>query len=184
MGMLLRGLAYMHNMRIMHRDLKPANLLISAKGQLKIADFGLSRILEKDESDDESGVRIRKRQYSHQVATRWYRAPELLYGARYYTEAVDLWSVGCIFGELVNFSPIFPGENDIDQLGLVIRTMGTPNETIWPGVNQLPDFSKITFPETKPTPLENLIPEGDVVVVVYRFKLSASVPMDVSLNAP
>lgn len=156
MGMLLRGLAYMHSVHIMHRDLKPANLLISAKGQLKIADFGLSRIFEKD--DDH---RVRKRQYSHQVATRWYRAPELLYGARNYTEAVDVWSVGCIFGELVNFSPIFPGENDIDQLGLVIRTLGTPNETIWPGVHELPDFSKITFPETAPTPLESLIPEGD-----------------------
>jgi cell cycle related kinase len=63
-----------------------------------------------------------------------FRAPELLYGARKYTEAVDIWSVGCIFGELINFSPIFPGENDIDQLGLVIRTLGTPSEKNWPGV--------------------------------------------------
>ena len=72
--------------------------------------------------------------HCHQVATRWYRAPELLYGARNYTESVDLWSIGCIFGELVNKSPIFNGENDIDQLGLVIRTLGSPNEDIWPGV--------------------------------------------------
>ena len=62
------------------------------------------------------------------------------------TEAVDLWAIGCILGELLTFSPIFPGENDIDQLGLVIRTLGTPNERIWPGVKELPDYSKITFP--------------------------------------
>ena len=62
------------------------------------------------------------------------RAPELLYGSRVYNESVDLWSVGCIFGELLNNSPIFPGENDIDQLGIVIRALGTPNERIWPGV--------------------------------------------------
>ena len=98
----------------MHRDLKPANLLISAKGELKIADLGLSRVFARNEG----------RLYSHQVATRWYRAPELLYGARKYTEAVDLWAIGCILGELLTFSPIFPGENDIDQLGLVIRTLG------------------------------------------------------------
>ena len=69
-------------------------------------------------------------------------------------------SVGCIFGELLTFSPIFPGENDIDQLGLVIRTLGTPNEKIWPGVKDLPDYSKITFPETPAIPLENLIPDA------------------------
>ena len=101
--------------------------LSSSKGQLKIADLGLSRVFNRKED--------RSRLYSHQVATRWYRAPELLYGARKYSEAVDLWSVGCIFGELLNFAPIFPGENDIDQLGVVIRVLGTPNDRIWPGVS-------------------------------------------------
>ena len=139
MEMLLKGVAYLHQQNIMHRDLKPANLLLSKEGHLKIADLGLSRVFSKD-----------GRQYSHQVATRWYRAPELLYGSRNYTEAVDLWSVGCIFGELLNNSPIFPGENDIDQLGIVIRILGSPSERVWPGVHELPDFSKITFPDTKP----------------------------------
>lgn len=80
------------------QDLKPANLLINEKGILKIADFGLGRLAWKNES----------KPYSHQIATRWYRAPELLYGARYYTSAIDMWSVGCIFGELLNKSPLFP----------------------------------------------------------------------------
>ena len=87
-----------------------------------------------------------------------FRAPELLYGSRNYTEAVDLWSVGCIFGELLNNSPIFPGENDIDQLGIVIKILGSPNEENWPGVHDLPDFSKITFPDTKPVDLQLIVP--------------------------
>ena len=145
----------------MHRDLKPANLLISAKGELKIADLGLSRVFARNEG----------RLYSHQVATRWYRAPELLYGARKYTEAVDLWAVGCILGELLTCSPVFPGENDIDQLGLVIRTLGTPNERIWPGVRELPDYSKITFPEADAVSLEEMVPDaaGDATDLFSRF---------------
>lgn len=86
--------------KIMVQDIKPANLLISPKRILKIADFGLARIYNELESH--------KRQYSHQVATRWYRAPELLYGSRTYTPSVDMWSVGCIIGEMINTTPLFP----------------------------------------------------------------------------
>ncbi len=154
MEMLLKGMTYLHAQNIMHRDLKPANLLLSSKGRLKIADLGLSRVFANDPGQ------TRRAQYSHQVATRWYRAPELLYGSRTYTEAVDLWSVGCIFGELLNNSPIFPGENDIDQLGIVIKILGSPNENIWPGVKELPDFSKITFPDTEPVRLEEIVPDA------------------------
>lgn len=78
--------------------MKPANLLISNNGILKIADFGLARIY----TDKSEG-----RQYSHQVATRWYRAPELLYGSRNYTPSVDIWAAGCIYGEIINRSPLF-----------------------------------------------------------------------------
>lgn len=78
--------------------MKPANLLIDHSGRIKIADFGLARIYLSNEPN---------RQYSHQVATRWYRAPELLYGSRNYTPAVDLWAIGCIMGELINKNPLF-----------------------------------------------------------------------------
>lgn len=80
------------------QDLKPANLLINSQGVLKIADFGLARIYNEG----------KHRQYSHQVATRWYRAPELLYGSRNYDQSVDIWAVGCIFGEMINRQPLFP----------------------------------------------------------------------------
>lgn len=149
--MLLKGVAYCHEKNIMHRDLKPANLLISHTGYLKIADFGLARVY----SNEESG-----RLYSHQVATRWYRAPELLYGARNYDEGVDLWAVGTIFGEMLNNSPLFPGESDIEQLCCVLRALGTPSEDVWPGVKDLPDYNKISFPDTKPIPLEELVPDA------------------------
>ncbi|ELT98514.1 hypothetical protein CAPTEDRAFT_160136 [Capitella teleta] len=150
MLMLLKGVTFMHENNIMHRDLKPANLLISSTGHLKIADFGLARVFQN------TGNRL----YSHQVATRWYRAPELLYGARKYDEGVDLWAVGCIFGEMLNNSPLFPGENDIDQLCCVLRVLGTPNEKSWPGMGELPDYKKISFPETPPIPFETLLPDA------------------------
>ena len=176
MLMLLRGVAYMHKRQVMHRDLKPANLLISAEGRLKIADFGLSRICVPGDS----------RQYSHQVATRWYRAPELLYGARDYNEGVDLWAVGCILGELLNNCPLFPGENDIDQLGIVIKNLGTPTEQSWPGVGGLPDYSKITFPDTAGVAYTDMVPDAtpgavhllsNLVIYNSANRLAASVAL-------
>ncbi|TRZ09633.1 hypothetical protein HGM15179_017466 [Zosterops borbonicus] len=122
LAMTLRGLGHMHGHRLLHRDLKPANLLLDSAGRLKLADFGLARVLGPPPG----------RPYSHQVATRWYRAPELLFGARHYDEGVDLWAVGCIFGELLTLSPLFPGENDIEQLCCVLRGLGTPSPRDWP----------------------------------------------------
>ncbi|XP_043390339.1 cyclin-dependent kinase 20 isoform X3 [Chelonia mydas] len=150
MLMLLQGVAFCHANNIMHRDLKPANLLISSAGQLKIADFGLARVFSSDAG----------RLYSHQVATRWYRAPELLYGARKYDEGVDLWAVGCIFAELLNNSPLFPGENDIEQLCCVLRVLGTPSQRVWPEITELPDYNKISFKDNPPIPLEEVLPDA------------------------
>ena len=94
----LRGLVSAHRAKIVHRDIKPANLLLSADGVLKLADFGLARLHVPD-----------GRPYSHQVATRWYRSPELLYGAQHYDGGCDMWAVGCVLGELLNHAPLFVG---------------------------------------------------------------------------
>ncbi|XP_061721361.1 cyclin-dependent kinase 20-like isoform X2 [Cydia pomonella] len=156
--MLLKGTRYMHAHYVMHRDLKPANLLINHEGILKIADLGLARLYWPDGG----------RPYSHQVATRWYRAPELLYGARFYNEKVDMWAVGCIIAEMILKKPLFAGESDIEQLAIVLQHLGTPTEETWPGHAQLPDFHKITFPESSPTPWSELIPtvEADAVHLI------------------
>ncbi|KAJ8975210.1 hypothetical protein NQ317_000208 [Molorchus minor] len=155
MKMILSGVSYMHQNRIMHRDLKPANLLISSNGILKIADFGLARIYSSNKN----------KLYSHQVATRWYRAPELLYGSRTYTPSVDIWSVGCILGELVNRQPLFPGETDIEQLAIVLNTLGTPNEDTWPGLTQLPDYNKISFTPNIGKRWSIVLPSADTITL-------------------
>ncbi|CAK9805966.1 Cyclin-dependent kinase 20 [Anthophora plagiata] len=159
--MILEGIAYIHRKNIIHRDLKPANLLINEKGILKIADFGLGRLLWKNIT----------KPYSHQIATRWYRAPELLYGARYYTAAIDMWSVGCILGELLNKSPLFPGETDIEQLAIVLKYLGTPTSETWPDLSILPDYNKITFPYHKGITWENIIKDTEPEAVDLISKI-------------
>lgn len=158
--MMLRGIHHCHSNSIMHRDIKPANLLISPSGELKLGDFGLATVYVGPQKS-----------YSHQVATRWYRAPELLYGSRSYDPKVDIWAVGCIFAEMLNHCPLFPGENDIDQLHKVLRILGTPTEENWPGVSQLPDFKKITFPDIKKISLKELVPNASDLALDLLGKL-------------
>jgi len=132
---LLQALTWCHRKRIIHRDLKPQNLLIDCEGIIKIADYGPARSL---------GVPIKK--LTHEVVTLWYRAPEILLGIAKYTYAIDLWSVGCIFVEMLTNLPLFTGDSEIDQLFKIFAVLSTPNETSWPGVTALPDF-KPTFPQ-------------------------------------
>eukprot|EP00249_Psilotum_nudum_P021236 c28027_g3_i2 orf=214-900(+) len=115
--MLLRGLKYVHSANVLHRDLKPSNLLLNASCDLKICDFGLAR------TGSEKGQFM-----TEYVVTRWYRAPELLLSCEEYTSAIDMWSVGCIFAELLGRKPIFPGKDYIHQLKLIMNTIGTPTE--------------------------------------------------------
>ncbi|CAM9624683.1 unnamed protein product [Ectocarpus sp. 4 AP-2014] len=138
--MLLKGLAWMHAHGLLHRDIKPSNLLLSARGVLKIADFGQTRTHTTPQT----------RSYSHQVATRWYRAPELLYGARRYGFAVDMWAAGAVVGEMLASRPLFPGRSDIDQLYKILQVTGSPTDESWPGVKDLPDYDKVCFAEMPP----------------------------------
>ncbi|KAK6055527.1 kinase domain protein [Cooperia oncophora] len=113
---ILRGLKYLHSANILHRDIKPGNLLVNSNCILKICDFGLARIWDARE----------RQNMTHEVVTQYYRAPELLMGARRYTGAVDIWSVGCIFAELLARRILFQAQGPIDQLDLIIDLLGTP----------------------------------------------------------
>mmetsp|Transcript_39548 Transcript_39548/g.86141 ORF Transcript_39548/g.86141 Transcript_39548/m.86141 type:complete len:349 (-) Transcript_39548:522-1568(-) len=161
---LLRGVAAMHRARVLHRDLKPSNVLLSERGVVKVADFGLARV--HDRSGD----------YTHTVATRWYRAPELLYGARRYGTGVDMWAVGCIFAELLGKGPLVPGEHDIDQLFRVIQLLGNPKEEDWPELTSLPDFPKISFPPMPGIPLEEVLPDAPPSALTLLRELLAYNP--------
>jgi cell division cycle 2-like protein len=117
------------------RDLKTSNILYNNKGDLKICDLGLAR---------QYGSPLRP--YTHMVVTLWYRAPELLLGQRLYSTGVDVWSLGCIMGELLCKDPLFQGKTEIDQIDRIFRLLGTPNEKIWPNFVNLPSVRKIKFP--------------------------------------
>ncbi|KAJ8256038.1 hypothetical protein COCON_G00199020 [Conger conger] len=130
MFQLLRGLAYIHSHRILHRDLKPQNLLISYLGELKLADFGLAR-----------SQSIPSQTYSSEVVTLWYRPPDVLLGSTDYSTALDIWGAGCIFIEMLQGAPAFPGVTDVfEQLQKIWAVLGVPTEETWPGVNELPNF--------------------------------------------
>lgn len=116
---ILRGLKYMHSANVLHRDLKPSNLLVNANCDLKICDFGNSRVADVEDGDV---------QLTEYVTTRWFRAPECLLGCKEYTSDIDVWSVGCILGELLSRKPMFPGKEYIHQLHLIMDVIGTPSD--------------------------------------------------------
>ena len=109
---ILRGLKYIHSANVLHRDLKPGNLLVNSNCELKIGDFGMARGLCSSPSEQ-------KRVMTEYVATRWYRAPELMLSLNEYSQAIDMWSVGCIFAEMLGRRPLFPGTNYLNQLQVV-----------------------------------------------------------------
>lgn len=151
---LCRGIAYCHHHRVLHRDLKPQNLLINREGELKLADFGLARAF---------GIPVRS--YTHEVVTLWYRAPDVLMGSRKYSTPVDVWSIGCIFAEMHNGRPLFPGANEADELDHIFRALGTPDEASFPGIGELPEYKPASYkryapPETLGHLVPGLSPDG------------------------
>ncbi|KAJ5095154.1 hypothetical protein N7532_007445 [Penicillium argentinense] len=135
---LLEGLRYLHANLILHRDMKAANLLISNGGILQIADFGLARPYDEPPPQPGKGGGEARNKYTALVVTRWYRPPELLLQLRQYTTAIDMWGVGCVFGEMFKGKPILSGNSDLNQAHLIFSLVGAPTEENMPGWSSLP----------------------------------------------
>ncbi|XP_077224247.1 cyclin-dependent kinase C-1-like isoform X1 [Tasmannia lanceolata] len=133
MRQLLTGLHYCHLNQVLHRDLKGSNLLIDNEGNLKLADFGLARFFSNDHNGN----------LTNHVITLGYRPPELLLGTTKYGPAVDMWSVGCIFAELLYGKPILPGKDEHEQLNKIYELCGAPDEVNWPGVSKIPWYNNL-----------------------------------------
>jgi len=178
---ILRGLKYIHSGGIIHRDLKPRNLLVNSNCDLKICDFGLSRTIEYQE---------RTGNMTDYVATRWYRAPELLLAAKEYGPSVDMWSVGCILAELLRRKPFLPGTETKNQLELIIDVFGNPSEEEVEQVSK-EKFKKFLrgLPKKEPKSLQTLFPEAselalDLLEKLMVFEASKRITVDEALKHP
>lgn len=136
MYQLLRGIEFCHSHNVIHRDVKPENVLIDGNGVLKVCDFGFARQMTA------------KGRYTDYVATRWYRAPELLVGDVCYGKPVDIWAIGCLFAELTDGQPLFPGESDLDQLCLIMQSCGPIPDRMVSIFEHSPLYRGISFPHS------------------------------------
>jgi serine/threonine protein kinase len=154
MYQLLQALHYMHSCNVLHRDIKPNNIMINERCDLRVIDFGLARLAYNQQEDMAC--------WTDYVATRWYRAPELImsYSSRY-SAAIDIWSAGCIFAELLNHGePLFPGVNSFHQLELIVKLLGTPNEESIAKVRNPKAKQHLrSLPKRPPQPLAEVFPD-------------------------
>lgn len=169
---LLRALKYIHTAKVYHRDLKPKNILANADCKLKICDFGLARVSFKDSPSTIF--------WTDYVATRWYRAPELC-GSFYsnYTPAVDIWSIGCIFAEMLTGKPLFPGKNVVHQLDLITDLLGTPSDVSVSRIRNEKARRYLSSMRKKPRiPLSQKIPGANSLALRLLERLLAFDPKD------
>ncbi|BBN12328.1 hypothetical protein MPTK1_5g19180 [Marchantia polymorpha subsp. ruderalis] len=150
---IISGLDHCHKHNLIHRDLKPQNVLLDRRtNSLKIADFGLSRNMVSEPTEASP--------LTPDIATIWYRAPEVFLGSQVYTSAVDMWAAGCILAEMTNKHPLFDGRTEIDQLSKIFQIRGTPSEETWPGVSSLQEFVPL-FPNWHPMDMSDVVPDLD-----------------------
>jgi len=141
------GVNYLHSLKFIHRDIKPDNILISPEGKIILTDFDLCRQESKGKDDPMTRTAV----------TLYYRAPELFFGDSYYGNKIDIWSIGCVFAELITGKPLFKANNELGTLSNIIETIGCPSEENWPGVSQLPNYLPFTGGEFK---LGKILEEG------------------------
>ena len=166
---LIAACKWMHSAGVVHRDLKPSNLLVNSECDLRVCDFGLARGLRSEKgtsamdeaADDQdslaSPVEATMTEY---VVTRWYRAPEILLGSQQYTAAVDMWSVGCIFAEMISRKPLFPGDNSLDQVCKIMKVLGKPGEDALAAASKPAVKWIAKQPDITPTPLREVVPDA------------------------
>ncbi|KAF3022015.1 Mitogen-activated protein kinase [Neopestalotiopsis sp. 37M] len=180
---ILCGLKYIHSANVLHRDLKPGNLLVNADCELKIADFGLARGFSIDPEENAGYM-------TEYVATRWYRAPEIMLSFQSYTKAIDVWSVGCILAELLGGRPFFKGRDYVDQLNQILHILGTPNEETLcrigspraqEYVRNLPFMPKKPFHSLFPNANANA---NDLLDAMLAFDPSSRITVEAALQHP
>eukprot|EP00931_Biecheleriopsis_adriatica_P068336 TRINITY_DN42305_c0_g1_i1.p1 TRINITY_DN42305_c0_g1~~TRINITY_DN42305_c0_g1_i1.p1 ORF type:complete len:523 (+),score=114.83 TRINITY_DN42305_c0_g1_i1:95-1570(+) len=154
---LLKSLKFMHSGQMLHRDIKPSNILLNSDCQVKVCDFGLARSVVQQQDNASNPV------LTDYVATRWYRAPEILLGSTSYTKGVDLWSVGCILGELLSGKPIFPGTSTMNQLDRIMEVTGRPTSEDVDAIKSPFAATMLeSLPMSRPRPLNEMFPSASV----------------------
>ena len=182
MYQILKGVQYLHKNNIIHRDIKCANILINNKGKVKIGDFGLARNITPNHT----------KKYTYKVVTLWFRAPELLFGETLYGTAIDIWSCGCVFGELLTGNCPFQGKDEESLMNKICEKCGTPNETNWPGVTKLPLYNKLCprtiFPNSFVEHFKNFPKIDEVAMDLFSKMLQLDpkkrITIDDALNHP
>ena len=164
MYQILRGLVYIHSAKVIHRDLKPGNLLVNKACGLKICDFGLSRGFINN-----NNMNLVLTEY---VVTRWYRAPDVILNASDYTTAIDIWSVGCIFAEMMGRQPLLQGKDYLDQIRRTVTFLGNPSNEDLEFINNENAKKFVTsLPKTPPLNLSQLFPKATPLALDLLSKM-------------
>eukprot|EP01103_Thecamoeba_quadrilineata_P018829 TRINITY_DN7397_c0_g1_i1.p1 TRINITY_DN7397_c0_g1~~TRINITY_DN7397_c0_g1_i1.p1 ORF type:complete len:421 (-),score=102.68 TRINITY_DN7397_c0_g1_i1:62-1303(-) len=185
MYQLFKSIKYMHSANVLHRDLKPSNLLLNSDCFLKLADFGLARSIASLINDTDANPIL-----TDYVATRWYRAPEILLGSTKYTKGVDIWSIGCILGELLGGKPLFPGTSTMNQLDRIIEITGRPSQEDIEAINS--PFSSTmleSLPPSTAKPLSDLFANAtpqalDLLKLTLEFNPEKRITAEQALAHP